>query len=62
MKTKTLEQSAQELKESIDRMHKAKMNFLRSYMDTVRLDRYAGDSYYQSKFGEKTVIHDWTQN
>lgn len=50
---KTLEQSANELKESIDRLHKARMNFMRAYQDTLRLDRYEGDSYYQSKFGDK---------
>ena len=50
---KTLEQSANELEASVNRLHEVRIDFIRVYVDTLRTERYSGDNYFQDKFGER---------
>jgi hypothetical protein len=56
--TKTLEQAAKELKESIDRLHKARMEFLKTYHWCSR--RFNPEEEYLDKF-DYQMRQDWTQ-
>jgi hypothetical protein len=58
-KVKTLQESAKELKDAVDRLHEAKKAFINTYAESLFrvhwCDRQMGntDEYFKSKFGDK---------
>ena len=57
----TLEQSAKELKASIDKVHKAREEFMKAYEASIEAQmEQARDSYFSDKY-DYTTHQDWTQ-